>query len=146
MMNSSISVRRFLSTILLAALAWSATGWNLASAQSSKMNNYPTIGRVEYVQECVNVNGGEFALIYKCSCVIDKLAEQFKYDDFVEASTFVKYANAGGDRGGEFRDPPQAKAAAKKFRAAQTEANKVCGMPSRSEAAKADAAKADAPK
>jgi hypothetical protein len=145
-MMSSILTQQGARALFLSAAASAAFAAGPALAESPKMNNYPTIGRVEFVQECVNLNGGEFALIYKCSCAIDKLAEQFKYDDFVEASTFVKYSNAGGDRGGEFRDPPQAKAAAKKYRAALANANKVCGIPPRNEAPKVEAPKADTPR
>ena len=115
---------------LVALLALSTVGtFNIAAAQSGAKNDYPTAGRVEYVQECINANGGEFSLIYKCSCVIDKMAEKYAYDDFVEGQTYSHYATLGGERGGVFREPPQAKEQTKAFRAAQAEAYKSCAMP-----------------
>src|SRR5215469_16227451 len=76
-------------------------------------NDYPTSARVEYVQECMARNGGTLAELYKCSCVIDRLAEKLTYDEFVEASTFAHYANLPGEGGGIFRDPDRAKEKAK---------------------------------
>ena len=89
---------------------------------------YPTIARVEYVNECIGKNGGKLAALYQCSCAIDKIADALAYDDFVEASTFAKYATLPGEGGGIFRDSDQAKKLAKSFRSLEAEALRSCGV------------------
>src|SRR5437899_1255045 len=91
-------------------------------------NDYPTYARVEYVQECMNRNGGNLAFLYKCSCAIDRLAEHLTYDEFVEASTFVHYATAPGEAAGIFRDPERAKERSKLYRSLEAEAYRACGL------------------
>jgi hypothetical protein len=89
--------------------------------------NYPTQGRVEYVLSCMDDNGHDFANVYKCSCVIDRMAAVLPYDDFVDQSTFSKYATLGGEGGSEFR-VDQAKSQTKKFRTLQSSAYQACGL------------------
>jgi hypothetical protein len=102
-----------------------------ATAPTDPANNlaeYPTALRVTFVQECVNVNGGAFALLYQCSCVIDRMSLKFTHDEFVEASTFAKYATLGGERGGEFRDPDRARSLTRLYRSEQAAAYKACNV------------------
>src|ERR1700740_1300474 len=82
--------------------------------------DYPTQGRVEYVLGCMDDNGHDFANVYKCSCVIDKIAAALPYDEYVEQMTFAKYATLGGEGGNEFR-VDRARAQTKKYRALQQE-------------------------
>jgi hypothetical protein len=89
--------------------------------------NYPTQGRVEYVLTCMDDNGHDFANVYKCSCVIDHMAAVLPYDDFVDQSTFAKYATLGGEGGNEFR-VDRAKAQAKQFLTLQAKAYRSCGL------------------
>jgi len=89
--------------------------------------DYPTQGRVEYVLGCMDDNGHDFANVYKCSCVIDKIAAALPYDDYVEQMTFAKYATLGGEGGNEFR-VDRAHAQTKKYRALQQEAYQACGL------------------
>lgn len=89
--------------------------------------NYPTAGRVEYVLTCMDENGHDFANVYKCSCVIDKMATALPYDEFVDQSTFSRYATLGGEGGAEFR-VDHAKAQTKKFRTLQADAYRSCGL------------------
>jgi hypothetical protein len=91
-------------------------------------NDYPTIARVEYVVDCMRTTGGAEENVYKCACVIDRIAEKLKYDDYVEASTFSKYASTSGERGGVFRDPDEAKQKTKLYREVETGAFKSCGI------------------
>jgi hypothetical protein len=97
-----------------------------AQAQAAGYN-YPTQGRVEYVLGCLDDNGHDFANVYKCSCVIDHMAAVLPYDEFVDQSTFAKYATLGGEGGSEFR-VDRAKAQARQFRTLQTEAYRSCGL------------------
>jgi hypothetical protein len=91
-------------------------------------HNYPTQARVEYVNECVTRNGGKLSQVYQCSCVIDDIANTLAYDDFVEDSTFARYATLPGEGGGIFRDSDQAKARAKQFRELEKKAYRACGL------------------
>ncbi|MCC8396101.1 hypothetical protein LJ656_26280 [Paraburkholderia sp. MMS20-SJTR3] len=119
----------------LLAFTWVALAAPLAAAQNdappraapASGYNYPTEGRVEYVLTCMDENGHDFANVYKCSCVIDRMAASLPYDDFVDQSTFSKYATLGGEGGAEFR-VDHAKAQTKRFRALQTAAYKACGL------------------
>jgi hypothetical protein len=89
-------------------------------------NDFPTHDRVEYVLECMKNNGGKQEYLYKCSCVIDRIAGKLKYEEYVEISTAQRYQNLGGERGAVFRDPQNVKAEAKKYKSIQDEANKAC--------------------
>jgi hypothetical protein len=73
-------------------------------------------------------NGGKLEDLYKCSCVIDRLAEHLSYDDFVEASTFAHYSTLPGEGGGIFRDPDKAKERTKLYRGLETDAYHACGL------------------
>ena len=117
---------RFLrrSTLLGAALACVGT----PALTDPVQNDYPTIARVEYVVDCMRTTGPAEENIYKCACVIDRIAEKLKYDDYVESSTFSKYASTSGERGGVFRDPDEAKQKAKLYREVETGAFKSCGI------------------
>lgn len=108
---------------LALALALSLAGTAAAA------HDYPTVGRVEFVLECMQRNAGKQEFLYKCACVIDEIAQKFPYDDFVEASTAARYQSLGGDRGGLFRDPPQTRATAKRYMQVQNEAMKRCEVP-----------------
>ena len=111
---------------LAVPLAWADGDAPMAAAPAGGYN-YPTQGRVEYVLGCMDDNGHDFANVYKCSCVIDKMATALPYEEFVDQSTFSKYASLGGEGGSEFR-VDQAKAQTKKFRALQTDAYRSCGL------------------
>ncbi|MBV8740454.1 MAG: hypothetical protein JOZ12_01650 [Sinobacteraceae bacterium] len=73
-------------------------------------------------------SNGQLANLYKCSCVIDRIATKLSYDDYVEAGTFAHYSSLGGEAGGEFRDPERAKERAKLYRSVETDAYKSCGL------------------
>jgi len=107
---------------LVLALALSLAG------MSAGAHDYPTVGRVEFVLECMQRNAGKQEFLYRCACVIDEIAQKFSYDDFVEVSTAARYQSLGGDRGGLFRDPPQTRDAAKRYMQVQGEAMKRCDV------------------
>jgi hypothetical protein len=99
-----------------------------AAQAAPTRNDYPTVARVEYVQECIAKNGGNLADLYKCSCAIDRMADHFTYDDFVEAGTFARYSGLPGEGGGIFRDPDSAKEKAKLYRSVEAAAYRSCGL------------------
>ena len=92
-------------------------------------HDYPTVDRVEFVLECMQRNEGKQEFLYKCSCVVDELAQKFSYEEFVEAGTAARYQTLGGERGGVFRDPPQTRESAKRYVQVRNEAMKHCAVP-----------------
>lgn len=92
-------------------------------------HDYPTIARIEYVQECINKAGGKQGAMYQCACAIDRIAEKLTYDEFVEASTYAHYSTLPGEAGGIFRDTDEAKQKAKLFRTIEGEAYRMCNVP-----------------
>jgi hypothetical protein len=88
---------------------------------------FPTSARVEFVLECMRDHqGGQYELLHKCSCVIDRLGEKYAYDDFVEAQTMAKGVTIAGERGGQLRDNEQAQKGARAYRAAYKQAAAQC--------------------
>jgi len=114
---------------LVALAVLSALCWCALPAHSDPLpNDYPTSARVEFVQDCMARAGGKLEDLYKCSCIIDQLAEHLSYDDFVEASTFAHYSTLPGEGGGIFRDPDRAKERAKLYRGLEADAYHACGL------------------
>ena len=111
--------------LMLTVLAGLGT---VAWPQETRVNDFPTNDRVEFVLECMNRNGGEPQYIYKCSCEIDEIAKAYKYDEYVEAATVARYRNFGGERTGVFRDPEDMKKLNKDYAAVLAAARKTCGL------------------
>jgi hypothetical protein len=115
-MNTSTATR---SAALLGALALAGSG--------AFGNDFPTVDRVLYVQECLRAHPGpQFEMINKCSCALDNLARELKFDDYVTLSTTVKAMSIGGERGSTIRDAPALEAQAKRYRELQAKAEKGC--------------------
>jgi len=102
--------------------------WVTCAHADTRVNDFPTLARVEYVRECVNRTGGEQGHIYQCSCVVDRIAAAMSYDEFVEASTFARYSTLPGEGGGIFRDTEDGKKKAKQFRSVEADAFRACNL------------------
>ena len=90
-------------------------------------NDFPTKERVLYVQECMRENPGpQFEMISKCSCALDALAAEVKFDDYLEMSTIAKAMSIGGERGSEMRDNESLKTPLKRYRELQSKVQKGC--------------------
>jgi len=89
-------------------------------------NDFPTVDRVEYVIECMKNHSGKHEYLYKCSCMIDHIAKELGYDEYVETSTALRNQSLSGPRGAEFRDPGLVKGMAKKYKTSQDGAMKAC--------------------
>jgi hypothetical protein len=91
-------------------------------------NDFSTITRVHYVQECIGANPkmNLYEATYKCSCVVDKLAEQFTEKQFEEADTGFQMSNMPADRGGMFRDDADVTDGIGRFKQVHAEAYKAC--------------------
>ena len=107
---------RFLaSTALLAA-----TGPVLA-------NDFPTSERVLYVHECMKANPGpHYEMINKCSCALDALAREVKFEDYSGMVTIVNAMAIGGERGNSLRDNESLKPQIERYRDLQAHAYKAC--------------------
>jgi hypothetical protein len=98
----------------------------LASALA-QANDFPTVDRVLFVQECVRNNPGpHYEMINKCSCALDKLASEVKFDDYVNMSTIANAVSIGGERGGQMRDNESLKPQIARYRDLQAKARKAC--------------------
>jgi hypothetical protein len=107
-------------------------GGLLAAAVSASANDFPTVDRVLYVQECLKANpGSNFEMVNKCSCALDKLAVKVKFDDYVNMTTIVKAVSIGGERGGDLRDNETIKPQIKRYRDLQAEVQKSCFLGAR---------------
>ncbi|HBI69347.1 MAG TPA: hypothetical protein DDZ22_10110 [Massilia sp.] len=112
--------------LLLPALLALPLAPSLAVPPAAQANDYPTSGRVEYVLECMQKHDGKYEYLYKCSCVIDHIARQMSYDDYVTMSTALRNQTMAGERGAMFRDPVPVKEMASKYKALQASADKAC--------------------
>lgn len=98
-----------------------------ASPAPTEVNDFPTQARVEYVLGCMQEHGGQnYDNLYHCVCSADKIASKMSYDEFSQAQTFTFLFNTPGERGGEFRDPPQSDKLRKKLKEAKAEAATAC--------------------
>lgn len=64
-------------------------------------HDYATTTRVHYVQECIHANPDMniYEGTYKCSCVIDQIAEKFDENTFQELNAGYTFGNMVADRG-----------------------------------------------
>ena len=108
-------------------LSATACALQVCAAAAATVNDYPTAERVIYVQDCVKNNPGpHFEMINKCSCALDALAREVKYDDYVTMTTIVNAMSIGGERGNNLRDNEPLKPQVKRFRELQAQAHKSC--------------------
>lgn len=110
-------IRHF--AVLVAALSASA-------AHAQAVNDYPTNARAEYVFTCMATNGENRAVLDRCSCAIDQIAEVLSYDDYVRAETVMRMRQTTGERAGMFRGMPQMTETVAKLRRAEAEAEILC--------------------
>ena len=99
-------------------------------------NDFPTQARVEYVLGCMDSRGGQtYENLYSCICVIDKIAEEIAYDEYVEGEVFVQLRSTPGERGGVFRDPDRASLLTQKLNDITDVAKKSCFVESKTHTA-----------
>jgi hypothetical protein len=118
----------FIGACAVAGPAFGETPGSGADAAAAPAHDYPTVARVEYVNECIAKNGGQLAALYQCSCAIDRIANALSYDEYVESSTYAKYATLAGQQGGIFRDSEHARQLAKSFRDLESNSLHSCGL------------------
>jgi len=90
-------------------------------------HDYPTSERVIYVEACMGEHpGGHYEMLNKCSCVLDAIAREVPYDDYVTMSTAANATSIGGERGNAIRDVEPLQVQVRKFRQLQAQARKNC--------------------
>ena len=96
----------------------------------AEKNNYPTEMRVKYVLDCMTHNGdmNVYESTSKCSCVIDKIAEDFTEREFDDGAVTFQLMNMPADRGATFRDNKEAQTSLKTLKSAQMEAYDACNI------------------
>jgi hypothetical protein len=109
-------------------LAFSSVYAEESAAVKVPVHNYPTLARVEYVNNCMAKTSDKLAGMYQCACAIDRIADALSYDDFVESSTFAKNATLPGEGGAIFRDSDRARQLAKRYRELESVSLNACGM------------------
>jgi len=101
----------------------------LAMPAAARADDFPTSGRVEYVLECMQQHDGKHEYLYKCSCMVDRIARVLSYDDFVAMSVALRNQGLAGERGGLFRDAASVKNMAGKYRDIEAGARQACAVP-----------------
>jgi hypothetical protein len=96
-------------------------------ASQPQLNNFPTLTRIEYVLQCMEQHGGQnYDNLYHCACSIDHIASKMTYEEFDQAQAFTYLFNTPGERGGEFRDPPQSEKLRTLLKSTKAEAAEKC--------------------
>lgn len=99
----------------------------LLAAGAARANDFPTADRVLYVEDCIRANPGPyFEMVNKCSCAVDALAAEVKYDEYATMQTISNGMTIGGERGGAIRDVPTLQPELKKYRELQVKVKKSC--------------------
>jgi hypothetical protein len=118
-MNPTMSHPRLAFNLLLSSLA--------LAPLCAHANDFPTVDRVQYVQECMRDHPGpHFEMVNKCSCAVDKLASEVSYDDYVTMSTAANAVTIGGERGASIRDAESMQVLSRKYKALQIKVKKSC--------------------
>lgn len=106
--------------VLLAAMAGGVTA-------PASAHDYPTPDRVVFVNECMRQHPGHYyEMLNKCSCTLDKLASQLKFDEFDSMVTATAANSIGGERGNTIRDTEPLQKEIRRFRELQAAAKKSC--------------------
>lgn len=99
----------------------------LVSAAAFAGDGYPTREKVEYVLACMrDGKASQQELLYKCSCVIDRIEERMSYEQFTQDSTTSNALSIGGERGEVMRAYVDGRRQAKELRTIEGEARKAC--------------------
>ena len=119
-MGSNLMIKMSMSVLAAGLIALPSMGF---------ANDFSTLTRVHYVQDCVALNAGKMNVYessYKCSCVVDELAKSFTQVEFEDINTGFRFKNLPGDRGGVFRDDQAVKGGIKSFQQVQVDAFEEC--------------------
>lgn len=112
---------------ILPALLLCAATMPFAALAADRVNDFPTVDRVLYVQECMRAHPGpHYEMVNKCSCALDALAREVSFDEYVTMSTATNANSIGGERGNTIRDTELLQAQIKRYRELQSRAKSGC--------------------
>lgn len=98
-----------------------------AACAAGATNDFPTVDRVLYVQECMKAHPGPYyEMVNKCSCAADAMAREVTHDEYVSMTTISNAMTIGGERGNDIRDNETLKAPLKRYRELQQKVKKGC--------------------
>jgi len=99
----------------------------LIGSDAARANDFPTAARVLYVEDCMRANPGPyFEMVNKCSCAVDAMAAEVKYEQYTTMQTISNGMSIGGERGGAIREVPTLQPELKKYRELQAKVKKGC--------------------
>jgi len=102
-------------------------GLLLVHTLPAQANDFPTLARVAYVEECqIKHPGPPFEMRSKCACAVDYLASKISHDQFDTLKTATDAMSIGGERGGALRDNPQTRPLINQLKALEAEAAQAC--------------------
>ena len=102
-------------------------GGVLHTGAQARDNDFPTVDRVLYVQECMrNHPGPHYEMVNKCSCALDRLASEVTFDDYMTMNTAFNANSIGGERGNSIRDAEGMQVQIKRYRELQSRIQKSC--------------------
>lgn len=114
-------------TLIAATVAVAAALAAAALPARAAGADYPTREKVEYVLACMREgNRPQQEMLYKCSCVIDKITELMSYEEFTKDSTTSNALSIGGERGEVMRAYVDGRRLARELRTVEDEARKAC--------------------
>ncbi|MBK9077856.1 MAG: hypothetical protein WBP38_07625 [Hyphomicrobium sp.] len=91
--------------LLFASAAFLGVSVVTAVAMELPANDYPTVGRADYVYACMQANGPTRDMLEKCSCSIDQIAALLPWSEYEEAETIMSVVMRGGDAQSLFHSP-----------------------------------------
>lgn len=96
-------------------------------ARAADAAGYPTADRVVFVQACMRDHPGNYyEMINKCSCAIDRIAQELSFEDYTTLATLANALSIGGERGSTLRDNEAVGPQARRFRELQAKAKRAC--------------------
>lgn len=88
--------------------------------------DYPTLYRILFIEEYIQTHPEKLRqeMVYKCSCMLDSLADEIPYADYTELATAAHASTIAGERGGAMRSD-NVLVLAKRYRTSVAKAGKV---------------------
>jgi hypothetical protein len=101
---------------------------SVLSARAATSNDFPTIERVLFVESCAreHPDRSRQEMLYKCSCALDAIADELRYEEYVELSTAADAGQIAGERGTAVRDSSEGKSMGTRYKAVRSKAFKNC--------------------
>ncbi|OUV03498.1 MAG: hypothetical protein CBC42_03330 [Betaproteobacteria bacterium TMED82] len=102
--------------------------FSVIKSANAEKDEFPTIDRVLYVNECVREHGGGLDSLYKCSCVMDYFIDKLTYAEFDNMDASSHGINTTGERSAIWRDPKDVRDGISRLRKIQIAAKLNCNL------------------